>query len=169
MRFSPADLAAEWERRVEVTAAAITTELATPRALVGRLPGKGAESTVAVPDAGIPGARPQVLRNQNMHLTLIQRTGLLGWATMMWVIGAALAAIFRGSRTVDDERLSLMLWAIFSSGIGFLLSMSNFNAFYNPTIQVTFWGLLGIGLGLATHLGERRPTFNVIYRFGQGE
>jgi hypothetical protein len=100
---------------------------------------------------------------------IIAEMPLLGWATMMWVIGAALAAIFRGSRTVDDERLSLMLWAIFSSGIGFLLSMSNFNAFYNPTIQVTFWGLLGIGLGLATHLGERRPTFNVIYRFGQGE
>jgi lipopolysaccharide/colanic/teichoic acid biosynthesis glycosyltransferase len=170
LRFSPADLASEWERRVEVTAAAISTELATPRALIGRLPGKGAESTVDVSDDdAAPGARPHVVRNQNMHLTLIQRTGLLGWATMMWVIGAALAAIYRGSRTVDDERLSLMLWAIFSSGIGFLLSMSNFNAFYNPTIQVTFWGLLGIGLGLATHLGERRPTFNVIYRFGQGE
>jgi hypothetical protein len=65
--------------------------------------------------------------------------------------------------------LSLTLWAIFSAGVGYLVSMVNLNAFYNPTLQVLFWGLLGIGLAIATHFGGQRPSFNVIYRFGQGE
>jgi len=47
--------------------------------------------------------------------------------------------------------------------------MANFNAFYNPPVQILFWGLLGIGMAIVTHLNGKRPTFNVIYRFGQGE
>jgi uncharacterized membrane protein len=104
-----------------------------------------------------------------MHLTLMQRTGVVGWALMMWVIGAALTAIGRASGRVEDRRLALTLWAIFSAGLGFLVSMVNLNTFYNPTLQVLFWGLLGIGMAIATHFGSQRPTFNVIYRFGQGE
>ena len=112
---------------------------------------------------------PHRAQNANMHLTLMLRAGLVGWALMMWVIGAALAAIYQGSRRVQDERLALVLWAIFSSGLGFLVSMANFNAFYNPPVQILFWGLLGIGMAIVTHLNGRRPTFNVIYRFGPGE
>ena len=58
----------------------------------------------------------QRVHNENMHLTLLLRTGLIGWALIMWVIGAALAGIYRGSRAVSDRRLALTLWAIFSSG-----------------------------------------------------
>jgi hypothetical protein len=94
---------------------------------------------------------------------------LIGWSLMMWVIGAALAAIARASSRMEDRRLALTLWAIFSAGVGFLVSMVNLNTFYNPTLQVLFWGLLGMGMAIATHFGGQRPTFNVIYRFGQGE
>src|SRR5437867_8896014 len=97
------------------------------------------------------------------------RVGFVGWALMMWVIGAALAAIYDGSRRVQDHRLALVLWAIFSSGLGFLVSMSNFNAFYDPTIQAFFWGLLGIGMAIVVHQSGRRPGFNVIWRFGPGD
>src|SRR5207247_9862917 len=103
------------------------------------------------------------------HRTVMGRGGLVGWARMMWAIGAALAAIYQGSRRVQGERLALVLWAIFSSGLGFLVSMANFNAFYNPPVQILFWGLLGIGMAIVTHLNGKRPAFNVIYRFGQGE
>ena len=78
-------------------------------------------------------------------------------------------ASIAAAAAVSDRRLALTLWAIFSSGLGFLVSMGNFNAFYNPTIQIMFWGLLGIGTAIATHFAGRRPQFNVIYRFGQGE
>lgn len=166
-RLSPTDVGSELQRRVAVTAATVSEEVRTLRGFIGTDPGKGAVAMVSV-DRG-PDEAPEPVRNENMHLTLVLRTGFVGWALMMWVIGAALAGIYRGSRSVRDPRLSLVLWAIFSSGVGFILSMSNFNAFYNPTIQILFWGLLGIGLAIVTHFAGRRPTFNVIYRFGQGD
>ena len=115
------------------------------------------------------GAVPRLEYNANMHVTLMLRTGLVGWALMMWVIGAALVAIYRGSTTVENARLGLVLWAIFSSGLGFLISMANFNAFYNPSVQALFWGLLGIGVAIVTHHNGRRPAFSVIWRFGPGD
>jgi len=166
LRLAPGDIAAELARRLEVSAATINQEAASLRGLIGTEPGKGAVAIVAVER----GSRPvEEVRNENMHLTLVMRAGLLGWAVMMWVIGAALVAIYRGSRAVSDPRLGLTLWAIFASGLGFLISMGNFNALYHPPIQVLFWGLLGVGLAIVTHLNVRRPRFNVIYRFGQGE
>ena len=165
LRLSPADIAAEFSRRVDVTAATLSEETSGLRGLIGTDPGKGA---VAVVEVG-QGPDATHVHNENMHLTLVIRTGIIGWALIMWVIGAALLGIYRASRSVSDERLALTLWAIFSSGLGFLVSMGNFNSFYNPTIQILFWGLLGMGMAIATHFAGRRPRFNVIYRFGQGE
>lgn len=166
LRLSPGDIRAEVERRLEVTSATISEETASLRGLIGTDPGKGAVALVAL-DRGTPSG--EEVRNENMHLTLVLRAGVIGWALMMWVIAAALVGIYRGSHAVRDPRLALTLWAIFSSGLGFLVSMSNLNAFYNPTIQILFWGLLGLGLAIVTHMNGRRPTFNVIFRFGQGE
>src|SRR5262249_35008611 len=149
LRLSPADVNAEWTRRVTLTGAAITSEVASFRGLIGAEPGKGAVSVLTVET---PGGEHHRMFTENMHLTLMLRTGVIGWSLLMWVIGAALAAIYRGSRAVTDDRLALMLWAIFSSGVGFLVSMSNFAAFYNPTIQILFWGMLGVGMAIVTHM-----------------
>jgi lipopolysaccharide/colanic/teichoic acid biosynthesis glycosyltransferase len=163
LRLSPGDIREEWARRASVTRAAISSEVTEPLGvLLGPQPGKGAISLVEENEGG----HHRVLRNANMHLTLVERTGLVGWALMMWVIGSALVAICRGSAAVSDRRLGLLLWAIFSSGLGFLVSMSNFNAFYDAPIQIFFWGLLGIGMAIAVHQSGRRPAFNVIWRFG---
>jgi cell division protein FtsW (lipid II flippase) len=167
LRLSPADLQGEIGHRVDDGWAAISTEFATPRGLVGTAPGRGAVTVVEV--GGSDTEAPHKVTAENMHLTLFVRTGFIGWALMMWVIGAALHGISRASRRVEDRYLALLLWGIFSAGIGFVASMANFNAFYNPTTQVAFWGLLGVGTAIATHMTGQRPTFNVIYRFGQGE
>jgi lipopolysaccharide/colanic/teichoic acid biosynthesis glycosyltransferase len=167
MRFSPSAVREEFGRRLALTTSALSAERGPVGLLFGAEPGKGAVSMVSVPDMG-PAHHHQE-RNDNMHLTLMQRTGVLGWALMMWVIGAALAAIYRGSRAVSDGRLGLVLWAIFSSGLGFLVSMSNFNAFYDATMQIFFWSLLGLGMAIVTHRNGRRPGFNVIWRFGPGD
>jgi lipopolysaccharide/colanic/teichoic acid biosynthesis glycosyltransferase len=167
LRLSPAALSSELGRRLLVTDAAITAEDSPLMLLVGPEPGKGAVSVVEVEKHA--GGPPQLEYNANMHLTLMLRTGLIGWALMMWVIGAALYAIYRGSSTTENARLALVLWAIFSSGLGFLVSMVNFNAFYNPSVQALFWGLLGIGVALVTHRNGRRPAFSVIWRFGPGD
>ncbi|MGH7895042.1 MAG: O-antigen ligase family protein, partial [Candidatus Binatia bacterium] len=167
LELSPSDLRADWSRRVDLTTKAIETDLWSTRGFIGTEPGKGAASVVAVPDAASGETRR--VRNENMHLTLMLRTGFVGWALMMWIVAAALAGMYRAMSAVTDRRLALTLWAAFSSGVGFLVSMSNFNAFYNPSIQILFWGLLGLGTAIATHAGGRRPSFNVIYRFGQGD
>ncbi len=167
LRLSTSSLSAEWARRVHLTDAAITAEASPLSLLLGPEPGKGAVSLVEVETQ--PGVPPQLVRNANMHLTLMLRTGLIGWALMMWVIGAALLAIYRGSSQMPTARLRLVLWAIFSSGLGFLVSMANFNAFYNPSVQALFWGLLGIGVAIVTHRNGRRPAFSVIWRFGPGD
>ena len=166
LRLSPGDLRDEWARRASVTRAAISSEVEAPLGvLLGPEPGKGAISLVEENAGG----HHRMLRNANMHLTLVQRTGIVGWGLMMWVIGSALVAICRGSAAVTERRLGLILWAIFSSGLGFLVSMSNFNAFYDAPIQIFFWGLLGIGMAIAVHQSGRRPGFNVVWRFGPGD
>jgi lipopolysaccharide/colanic/teichoic acid biosynthesis glycosyltransferase len=165
--LSRAQLGEQWARRASVSVAAVEGGTDLMHVLVGPEPGKGATSVIDV-DAG-DASGPHRTQNANMHLTLVRRTGVIGWALMMWVIGAALVTIYRGSSAVPDERLGRVLWAIFSSGLGFIVSMSGFNAFYSPTIQVLFWGLLGIGMAIAVHRQGRRPAFNVIWRFGAGE
>jgi hypothetical protein len=37
------------------------------------------------------GSAPHSVKNDNMHLTLMLRTGIIGWSLMMWIVGAALA------------------------------------------------------------------------------
>jgi lipopolysaccharide/colanic/teichoic acid biosynthesis glycosyltransferase len=167
LKVSPSDLKEDWTRRVSVTEAAVETDLWSTKGLVGTEPGKGASSKVSVP--GAAGGEAKLLKNENMHLTLMLRTGLVGWALMMWIVGAALAGMYAAMAAVTDRRLALTLWAAFSSGVGFLVSMSNFNAFYDSTIQVFFWGLLGIGMAIVVHRNGRRPAFNVIWRFGPGD
>jgi lipopolysaccharide/colanic/teichoic acid biosynthesis glycosyltransferase len=174
LKLSPTDIADDVVRRVTVTETAIESDLWSWKGLIGTEPGKGASSTVEVPvESQTPSdgqqAKTKSMANENMHLTLMLRTGYVGWILMLWVVGAALAGMYAAMSAVSDRRLALTLWAAFSSGVGFLVSMSSFNAFYYPSIQVLFWGLLGIGTAIATHAGGRRAGFNVIYRFGQGE
>ena len=165
--LSPSTLEEQWSRRASIAAATLGHEPDVLDVLVGSEPGKGALTLVEVEDT--PDGIPRLQQNANMHLTLLRRTGVLGWATMMWVIGAALFAIGRGSQQVADPHLGRLLWAIMSSGLGFLVSMSGFNAFYSPVIQMFFWGLLGFGMAIVTHRAGRRPAFNVIWRFGAGD
>lgn len=165
--FSLSTLQTEWGRRVTLTGAALSADGIDPgQILVGPSPGLGANTDVALNTGR---SQPERFHNENMHLTLILRTGVLGWSLMMWIIFAALYRMYVASNRMPDERMRLTLWAIFSSSLGFLVLMVNFNAFYVPTMQVMFWGLLGVGTAIETHMAGRRPVYNVVYRFGQGE
>jgi hypothetical protein len=166
---SPTGLVADVIRRITVTETAFQSRMWGWKGLIGTEPGKGASSEVTVVRQTPDGPVTETYKNENMHLTMMLRTGYLGWLLMLWIIGSALAGMYGAMRNVSDRRLALTLWAAFSSGVGFLVSMSGFNAFYFPSIQVLFWGLLGIGTAIATHAGGRKPGFNVIYRFGQGD
>jgi lipopolysaccharide/colanic/teichoic acid biosynthesis glycosyltransferase len=101
----------------------------------------------------------------NMHLTLMLEHGLAGWLIMMWLIFSSVWAMKGAYDRAKDERLKTILWAIISSVLGFLVSMNGMNTFYNLTIQVFFWSLIGIGLAIVIQLnGQLRH--NLVWRFG---
>ena len=106
--------------------------------------------------------RPKI---QNMHLTLIIEYGIVGWSLTMWIIFSALRAMIQAYGKIKNEGLRSILWAVISSVVGFLISMNVMNTFHHLTLQVFFWSLIGIGLGIVVHQnGNRRD--NIIWRFG---
>ena len=99
-------------------------------------------------------------------LTLLLENGILGGGAMLWVVGTALFAIYRAYREVADEEIRSILWAVFCSILGFLISLAGFNAFSDLTLQVLFWGTVGIGLGVVTHLSGRRKEHLIDLKLG---
>src|SRR5258706_4951877 len=77
LKLSPSDLAEDWTRRVNVTES-VETDLWSAKGLIGTAPGKGASSVVMVP--ATDGGAPKSYSNDNMHLTLMLRTGFVGWS-----------------------------------------------------------------------------------------
>lgn len=125
------------------------------------------------------GATPEGANTQgytasnNMHWTLLREAGILGWLFLMWIVGATLRTLLWGARHATDSYQRTLLWAIFASLIGFLISMSGLDAFSYLPLQVLFWSMVGLGLGIVTHQVSKRSPFYVIWRFGddrpQGE
>jgi len=101
----------------------------------------------------------------NMHVTLALEHGIAGWGVIMWLIFSALRTMKQACAKTNDEQLRSILRAIMSSLLGFLISMNAMNVFHDLTLQIFFWSLIGIGLGIVVHLdGYRRH--NLIWRFG---
>jgi len=101
----------------------------------------------------------------NMHVTLALEHGIAGWFVIMWLIFSALRTMKQACGRTNDEQLQSILRAIMASLVGFLISMNAMNVFHDLTLQIFFWSLLGIGLGIVVHLnGYRRH--NLIWRFG---
>jgi lipopolysaccharide/colanic/teichoic acid biosynthesis glycosyltransferase len=100
------------------------------------------------------------------HVRMIVENGVLGWAAVLWVLYAALTALLRAQRDLPDPQLRALLWAIFCSVAGFLVMLQSFSAFENLTLQVFFWGVLGIGVGAAVRFGLRRRDYAVVVKLG---
>jgi hypothetical protein len=101
----------------------------------------------------------------NMHVTFALEHGVLGWCVIVWLIFAAVRAMTQAHSRTKDQQLKSILWAIISSLVGFLISMNAMNVFHNLTLQIFFWSLIGIGLGIVVHLNGTRRS-NLIWRFG---
>jgi hypothetical protein len=129
--------------------------------------GSGPKSVDPHPGQDIP-PRPDLAKAAagNTHLSLILETGVVGWFLMISILGVAGRAIYRGARSGSNPYHRSLLCAILASGVGFLISMSGINVFYQISLQVLFWGLVGLGLALVTHAEGTRPGFVTIWRFG---
>jgi lipopolysaccharide/colanic/teichoic acid biosynthesis glycosyltransferase len=100
------------------------------------------------------------------HIRLIVENGLLGWLAVLWVLGTALVCLYRAQREIAEPRLQALLWAVFCSVLGFVITLQSFSAFENLTLQVFFWGVLGIGVGAAVRFGARRREYAVVVKLG---
>jgi hypothetical protein len=158
LRLSLPELSAEASRRSEAVSAVFSAPASELIFGVGSIR-RQAVSPIQDKD------RPYI--SSNMHLTLIRQHGLIGWALMLWIFGATLLALYRGYDHIHDPHMRRIVWAIFSSMVGILISMADANVFFSVTIQIFFWGMVGVGLGIITHLSGRRPTFRVMWRFGE--
>jgi hypothetical protein len=129
--------------------------------------GTGARSLDVHPGQDVRPKRDQArVAADNAHLSLLLEMGILGWLAMLAILGAALRGIGRAIRKARDTHQRSLLSAIFASGVGFLISMSGVNVFFQIPLQVFFWGLMGIGLGIAARVAGNGSSVVSIWRFG---
>ncbi len=102
----------------------------------------------------------------NAHLSLILEMGIAGWLLMLVILGVALRAIHHGMRRGRDPYLRSLLCAIFASAVGSLISMYGVNVFFQISLQVFFWGLIGLGLGLSARVVGNGGRLVTVWRFG---
>jgi len=117
---------------------------------------------------GEQGLAAEVLdpERSSFHIRLLVETGILGWLGILWVLATALVSLYRAQRDVSDPRLQALLWAVFCSVVGFVITLQSFSAFENLTLQVFFWGVLGIGVGAAVRFGSRQREYAVVVKLG---
>ena len=100
------------------------------------------------------------------HVRLLVENGFLGWLALLWILGTALVVLYRAHREATDSGMRALMWAVFCSVAGFVITLQRFSAFENLTLQVYFWGLLGIGMGAAVRLGPRRREYAIVLKLG---
>jgi len=110
----------------------------------------------------VPISLPRTLKN--MYLTFLIEYGLVGLFFMLLIFVTILKAIYDASFRVSVRSLQILLWAIFSSALGFMANMLFFDSFYFIAVQATFWLLLGFGMGIALEFGSStRHWYRVLH------
>ena len=102
-----------------------------------------------------PVALPRTLKN--MYLTILVEHGLIGLFLVLLIFVNVLGPIYEGSRHIADPALQGLLWAIFSSALAFMVNMLFFDSFYFVAVQLSFWLLIGFGVGVAMEFGRALP------------
>jgi lipopolysaccharide/colanic/teichoic acid biosynthesis glycosyltransferase len=163
-RYSPNQILLEWRQAV-ITSSTFLSEMSLDKLLIGvgannvkNLATKEFSST----KDSLEGKKPLP---SNMHLLLIIENGLIGWAIMMWIFFAALKKFYVSYTKIRDPRFRMILWAIFSSITGFIVSMNNLATFSNISLQVLFWGLFGVGMAITVRFSARKPGFIKLWEF----
>ena len=129
--------------------------------------GSGVRSLDPHPGQDVRPRRDQArVAADNAHLSLLLEVGILGWMAMIAILAAALKGISRGFRRTRDPYQRSLLSAIFASAVGFLISMCGVNVFFQLPLQVFFWGLIGLGLGMAARVAGNGGGLVTVWRFG---
>jgi hypothetical protein len=164
-RYSPIKI---WLECREAVTSSLTYLSAMPleRLLIG-VGANGTKKLNSLDASGVTGIQEaERPLSSNMHLALIIENGLIGWAIMMWILIGALRTLYIAYKIIHDLRLKMIVWAIFSSITGFAFSMNSRTLFFNISIQVLFWGLLGMGVAIGVRFSPKKPAFIRVWKFG---
>lgn len=109
---------------------------------------------------------PEIIEAANGSVRLLLENGILGFGAMLWILGQSVFTLYRTQRTVTDPGLRAILWAVIAGVVGFFVAMQVFDPFDNIAIQLLFWGLLGVGIGIVVRLGERPSDYRIALKLG---
>ena len=106
------------------------------------------------------GGEPVPRYAHNCFLQITAETGVLGFVTFVWVLGAMIWLWWRVLRSVGSQRDSRMLLLGLSGGlVAFLVQSSMDTNFYSLRQATLFWTLSGLATGLAlTMRSSREPS-----------
>lgn len=163
-RYSPHKVILEW-RQALITSSTFLSEMTLERLLIGVGANNAKNYTTKKFSLAKDPSEEKTLLPSNMHLLLIIENGIIGWAIMMWIFYAALRKFYISYARIRDLRFRMILWAIFSSITGFIVSMNNLETFSNMSLQVLFWGLLGVGTAITVRFSTRKSGFIKFWEF----
>jgi hypothetical protein len=101
------------------------------------------------------------VRFYNMYLTLFVDHGPLGLLFFLAFLVGALGTMFRSARLIEDPDARDDLRATASGLVGVTLLFLVSDTLYRLPLMVTFFAVMGLGLGIALHY---RPGPRRIYR-----
>jgi len=99
------------------------------------------------------------------YLSLLFENGIAGFCLMTWLAALVVREISISARKQSGV-LQLRLWSLAAAICGLGVAALSYNILYNMAIQLVFWGLIGLALGLSTRCGGRDPGAVLVMRFG---
>ncbi len=102
---------------------------------------------------------------RNMLLALIVENGLVSSAVMVSILAFSLREIWASVKNTGEPILADLQLGIFSSLVGIIICMGNLKVFHDLTLQVMFWGILGLGLGIRAHHSRGASVYKIRLNF----
>ena len=106
------------------------------------------------------------VRLDNMYLTILVDQGPLGLVFFLAFLVGGVGAMFRSARLIEDPDARADLRATASGLVGVSLLFLVSDGLYQLPLMVTFFAVMGLGLGIAVHYrpGPRRVYRLIHYR-----
>ncbi len=103
----------------------------------------------------------------SMHLHLLIEHGILGFAVFASLMMTALRHIWKIGARLEHQYRRDLLMGVCSSLLAAMVLMLAAPVLSVVSLQVLFWGLLGLGLGMAVHRDRGSYGVMVVWKFGR--
>jgi len=121
-------------------------------------------TNAALADSPFGGVTPR-----STYLTLLFENGLAGLLLMFWLVIGAAGETSSAAGWQRSEALRIRLWSFIAAILAMAVAACSCNIFTSLPIQITFWGVIGLALGLCMRYGGRDHGAMLLVRFGSDE